>query len=414
MPKRLDSNTVRQAFIDAGYEPPADFKYKNNKTKYRMFDYLNNKYVQISYQTLQYNLKKGHRPTWSMLPLPLPDEQLDEQPTQPTQKSPQERFYTKHSDVLISFDSGAKQVIYDQYKGTIQQLTRKRDFILDLPTEDEELQRIHLTGIMLALRDTAANILKKHDLTLCLTNINDRERYFNVNPTTLDDLYNAIMSPEIEYRVEDSSDFGLINTNIFSTISFSFSPTRPGRRVTAGFFPMINTDLSTDLSRYAIYTSIDTPEIATPCILTAFKSSGVLTESELNQLSNMIRVRNFPQTDLQRISKHFKINIYVRNYRDDSSKSKTSHVDYSDPSYTRSIKLCIYLNHYMLYEVDSSTKKSNYMLIKQMIKDNKLRPITDNELENKIKIQNTEIKNIFLMTLDRNGNSNIVNMRKNK
>ena len=189
MPRRLDSNTVRQAFIDAGYEPPADFKYKNNKTKYKMFDHLNNKYVTINYQTLQYNLKKGHRPTWSMLPFPSEPSQ----PTQPTQKSPQERFYDKHSDELASYESWAKQIIYGLYKSTIKRLTRKRDFTIDIPTEEEDEQRIYLAGIMLGLKDTAANILKKHDLTLCLTNINDRERYFNVNPTTLDDLYNAIL-----------------------------------------------------------------------------------------------------------------------------------------------------------------------------------------------------------------------------
>ena len=87
MPRRLDSDTVKQAFIDAGYQPASDFKYKNNKTKYRMFDYLNNKYVKISYQTLQYNLKKGHRPWWSVLPFQQTDPD-DEQSDQPTQKSP--------------------------------------------------------------------------------------------------------------------------------------------------------------------------------------------------------------------------------------------------------------------------------------------------------------------------------------
>ena len=40
--------------------------------------------------------------------------------------------------------------------------------------------------------------------------------------------------------------------------------------------------------------------------------------------------------------------------------------------------------------------------------------LNNNDLYNKIKTQNTEIKNIFLMTLDRSGNSNIVNMRDKK
>ena len=40
--------------------------------------------------------------------------------------------------------------------------------------------------------------------------------------------------------------------------------------------------------------------------------------------------------------------------------------------------------------------------------------LTTSDLENKIKISNTEIKKIFLMTLDRNGNSNIINMREKR
>lgn len=40
--------------------------------------------------------------------------------------------------------------------------------------------------------------------------------------------------------------------------------------------------------------------------------------------------------------------------------------------------------------------------------------LTTSDLENRIKNSNTEIKKIFLMTLDRNGNSNIINMRGKK
>lgn len=40
--------------------------------------------------------------------------------------------------------------------------------------------------------------------------------------------------------------------------------------------------------------------------------------------------------------------------------------------------------------------------------------LSNGELENRIKLANTEIKKIFLMTLDRNGNSNIINMRDKK
>lgn len=40
--------------------------------------------------------------------------------------------------------------------------------------------------------------------------------------------------------------------------------------------------------------------------------------------------------------------------------------------------------------------------------------LTNQELENRVKNEKTKIKDIFLMTLDRNGNSNIINMRCKK
>ncbi len=40
--------------------------------------------------------------------------------------------------------------------------------------------------------------------------------------------------------------------------------------------------------------------------------------------------------------------------------------------------------------------------------------LTYDELENRITLANTEVKNIFLMTLDRNGNANIINVRDKK
>ena len=70
MPRRHDNDEIKQKFMNAGFIPDNEFKSKNNKTKYRVYDILNNKYTKISLQQLDYNIKKGHRPLWEALPIP--------------------------------------------------------------------------------------------------------------------------------------------------------------------------------------------------------------------------------------------------------------------------------------------------------------------------------------------------------
>ena len=75
MPRRNNTEAIKNKFIAAGFIPGNDFRYKNNKTKYRVYDILNNKYVQMSLQTLDYNINKGHRPLWTEPLLPAAPEQ---------------------------------------------------------------------------------------------------------------------------------------------------------------------------------------------------------------------------------------------------------------------------------------------------------------------------------------------------
>ena len=64
MPPRLNHENVRNLFTQAGFIPDNEFNYRNTKSKYRVFDILNNRYVRISVQTLRYNIKTGKRPLW--------------------------------------------------------------------------------------------------------------------------------------------------------------------------------------------------------------------------------------------------------------------------------------------------------------------------------------------------------------
>ena len=69
MPRRLNAEDVRNIFIQAGFIPDNNFNYRNTKTKIKVFDILNNKYVRISVQTLKYNIRVGKRPLWEEPPM---------------------------------------------------------------------------------------------------------------------------------------------------------------------------------------------------------------------------------------------------------------------------------------------------------------------------------------------------------
>ena len=380
MPRRLDSNTVKQMFIDAGYEPAEDFNYKNSKQKHRVYDHLNNKYVKISYQNLKYSISKGHRPTWSELPLPPPSTQASNTPSTP---SPFERFVKNHSDALSVHHNTVQQIAFNTYKQIMPKLNRKTDFTYNFVPIGYEERASEMLGIVLSIKDSASKLLTKHNITIQLTTRSNKCRYININTTTISNLFEMFSSPDFDFDLKDSSDNQLLNDYDYESLTFYFTNKSTSRRTAPGFFPFLNTDTNQDLSRYGIYSDLyNDQRILEPCIITAFKSSNILNQQEFNQLVDMVKVRYFPQTELKHISEHFKLNIYVRNYRD--GVQKESHVEFKDPSYTRSIKLCIYFNHYMLYEVVN--KKSNYTIIKQMVNNNVLRPFTDSEFEHVISL----------------------------
>ena len=128
MPRRLDNDQVRQKFIAAGYVPDNDFNYKNNKQKHRVYDILNNKFVKISLQTLDYNIKKGHRPLWEEPPLPtLPE---DEQQPQQSSNTPLDRFIRSHNkqESFQQLPREIQQQTFDSYQQLRHSIMSKRNF----------------------------------------------------------------------------------------------------------------------------------------------------------------------------------------------------------------------------------------------------------------------------------------------
>ena len=381
MPKKLSEQVVRQLWMDAGYQLPDNFKYVNSRKKYKVFDHFTNEFTKMSLQQLKYKLKKNQRPTFSELPLPYPEPQNNQQQQpQHMQLSARRRFLNNHS-FLNNQPQWFAIEIFNIYTELMPKINRKQTFTYDFYDDGAEDMSAQMFGITVALKDSLAKIQKTHDIILDLETVDGRHRYFHVNAATINDLYEIFNSPVPNFDVTDSADNMLLDTLDYKKVTFNFVQPHANRHVRAGFFPFINTTTD-DLSRYGIYTSINDERITEPCILTAFKASNVFTDNEINEIDDMIRVRNFPQAELKNISKSFKINIYVRHYK---QNNQTSHVEFADKSYTRSIKLMIFYDHYMLLQ------KSSYTLIKQMITKKQLRPMTDKEL-------NTVFTKIFTTT----------------
>ncbi|MBR4625674.1 MAG: hypothetical protein IKO56_09095 [Alphaproteobacteria bacterium] len=373
MPKKLSEQVVRQLFLDAGYQLPNNFAYVNSKKKHKVLDKFTNEFTRLSLQQLKYKIKRNQRPTFSELPLPYPEPQNDNQP-QHVQLSARRRFLNNHS-FLNNQPQWFATEIFNIYTELMPKINRKQTFTYDFYDDGSDYMSVQMFGITVALKDSLAKIQKTHDIVLDLETVDGRHRYFHVNAASINDLYEIFNSPAPNFDVTDSADNMLLDTLDYKKVTFNFVQPHTNRHVRAGFFPFINTTTD-DLSRYGIYTNINDERITEPCILTAFKASNVFTDNEINEIDDMIRVKNFPQAELKNISKSFKINIYVRHYK---QNNQTSHVEFADKSYTRSLKLMIFYDHYMLLE-QVNARQSSYTLIKQMITKKQLRPMTDKEL----------------------------------
>ena len=331
----------------------------------------------MSLQTLDYNINKGHRPLWTEPAiLPEAESEADRQP-----QSPFERFVRSHSkqESFQTLPENIQQETFAYYQQLRPAIMRQKQFTYGFNDGDIE-QASQMRAIILALHDSLPKILSKNSIRLEILTANGHQRFFHVNPTTIADLWTIFKDVEPDFSVEDSAGNFALDSGRISSITFTFKPHKQGRQVAAGFFPYTNVSQQ-DLSRYGIYNSPSDQRIAEPCLLTAFRNSGLLNDNEIAQLQEMIATRIFPQTYLKHIHEHFQINIYVRHYHEDDSKSKSSHIEFHNPAFSRSVRLMILHNHYMLYEKLPGTNKYNYGLIKDMIKSGELRPFTNKEYE---------------------------------
>ena len=360
MPPRLNHENVRNLFTQAGFIPDNDFNYRNTKSKYRVFDILNNKYVKISVQTLKYNIKTGKRPLW-------------EEPPMLSNNDPEyfdgiDRFNQRIPDLPADH----QRQTFNEHQNIIRRIQRKQNFTYLFDQSDSDVRNNQMRGIILALQNALPRVFPTHNIRLKLTTTSGLERYFHINPTSLEDLWEIFSPVNPDFSVEDSAGNFALSNDDYAQIDFVFKAPTHGRQVAAGFYPFVNVS-NQDLSRYGIYKEDEIEKAIEPCLITAFRSSNIMSTEEMNQLTEMVNTREFPQIYLKNIAEHFKINIYVRKYFDNG---KTSHVEFNPVGANRNIKLMIVNNHYMLYE-QLAKNKFSYALIKQA----SVKPFTNKHFE---------------------------------
>ena len=333
MPRKLNTNFVRRRFNEYGYRVPENFNYVNNITHIRVYDEYNNCYENITYKMLTYRINHG-RPSRN-------DTESQEFITQ-LMNMPLSQETPRTTSGLCP--SGCKQSLRATDKNQninslVKKLLKEKTFILNFennePGSKEHINALYT--LLNALKIAAPKIDK--DIRMTIETKYNEISYAHVNQNTIDVL--EYLLEYNDFNLSDSNDVLTFNINDYKQITFEFIDFKKGKRITAAFFPYYNIS-DIDLSSYGIYHK---DEWANPesCLITAFRSSGILDENEMNLLTSFIKTKSVPREELKNIAETFKTHIICKVHYDE----KTSTREFGK-EYERKIKLHILGNHYIL------------------------------------------------------------------
>ena len=324
MPRKLNTNFVRRRFNEYGYRVPENFNYVNNITHIRVYDEYNNCYENITYKMLTYRINHG-RPSRN--------------------DTESQEFITQLMNMPLSQEtprrtSGQSAIDKNQnINSLVKKLLKEKTFILNFennePGSKEHINALYT--LLNALKIAAPKIDK--DIRMTIETKYNEISYAHVNQNTIDVL--EYLLEYNDFNLSDSNDVLVFNINDYKQITFEFIDFKKGKRITAAFFPYYNIS-DIDLSSYGIYHK---DEWANPesCLITAFRSSGILDENEMNLLTSFIKTKSVPREELKNIAETFKTHIICKVHYDE----KTSTREFGK-EYERKIKLHILGNHYIL------------------------------------------------------------------
>ena len=271
MPRKLNTNFVRRRFNEYGYRVPENFNYVNNITHIRVYDEYNNCYENITYKMLTYRINHG-RPSRN--------------------DTESQEFITQLMNMPLSQETPRTDK-NQNINSLVKKLLKEKTFILNFennePGSKEHINALYT--LLNALKIAAPKIDK--DIRMTIETKYNEISYAHVNQNTIDVL--EYLLEYNDFNLSDSNDVLIFNINDYKQITFEFIDFKKGKRITAAFFPYYNIS-DIDLSSYGIYHKDEYPK-PEPCLITAFRSSRILDENEMNLLTSFIKTKSVPREE---------------------------------------------------------------------------------------------------------------------
>ena len=366
MPKRLNTEDVKTIFERYGYTVPDNFVYQNNSTSIRVYDEQENTYKDMTYKKLQYQIKKGRSEMegdpffmnmalsetgprtrdgfidmmnmalsetgprtregfYDLINTPLSDEELP--------RSQLERYEKRFGKNFMRETEETKNNVMQLANEIIKKLIKKQSFSLSPKGE--------VVDFLYALSHAMKIAVPRIDKNIIMTILDNKghTQYARINQNTID-MLDWVLEDK-QYEINDSGDPILESLSNVKKLDFEFKDISRGGRIVGAFFPYYNNS-DIDLTPYGIYKRGEV--INESCLLTAFRSSGLLDDEQLNLLSSFLKTKLIPREELKHISNLFNIRISCRVHYD---TGKTSTNEYGE-KYGKTLKLHIIEDHYIL------------------------------------------------------------------
>ena len=262
---------------------------------------------------------------YDLINTPLSDEELP--------RSQLERYEKRFGKNFMRETEETKNNVMQLANEIIKKLIKKQSFSLSPKGE--------VVDFLYALSHAMKIAVPRIDKNIIMTILDNKghTQYARVNQNTID-MLDWVLEDK-EYEINDSGDPILESLSNFKSIAFDFRNISKGKRIVGAFFPYYNNS-DIDLTPYGIYKRGEV--IRESCLLTAFRSSGLLDDEQLNLLSSFLKTKLIPREELKHISNLFNIRISCRVHYD---TGKTSTNEYGE-KYGKTLKLHIIEDHYIL------------------------------------------------------------------
>ena len=243
---------------------------------------------------------------------------------EPSPSGPKERSSAAHSAIDKN----------QNINSLVKKLLKEKTFILNFennePGSKEHINALYT--LLNALKIAAPKIDK--DIRMTIETKYNEISYAHVNQNTIDVL--EYLLEYNDFNLSDSNDVFVFNINDYKQITFEFIDFKKGKRITAAFFPYYNIS-DIDLSSYGIYHKDEYPK-PEPCLITAFRSSGILDENEMNLLTSFIKTKSVPREELKNIAETFKTHIICKVHYNEKTSTREFGKEYerlSEPEHRK-------------------------------------------------------------------------------